>query len=196
MLFSSWLRNWQRSTPAACRRTLFGTLGALALLPLALVAPAGADPGGDGRNPDLTDYQILQVPAGNKVAFHVYAVGVQIYRWDGSNWIFSRPEALLFANAEYDGLVGIHYAGPTWESNSGSIVVGKVLQRSTPDPDAIPWLLLEAVYSEGPGIFHGVTFIQRLYTVGGKAPAYAGQVPGEEARMPYTAEYYFYRAHD
>src|SRR5262245_53874823 len=194
MVFSSWLRTWNRPALAARRRILCGTQVALALLLLACIAPAGADPGDGGRAPDLGDCQILQVPAGNEVAFHAYAEGVQIYRWDGSNWIFSRPEAVLYADEEEDGVVGIHYAGPTWESVSGSIVVGKVDQRCTPDPDAIPWLLLEAVHTEGPGIFHRVTFIQRLYTVGGLAPADPGTVPGEEARKPYTAEYFFYRA--
>jgi uncharacterized protein DUF3455 len=196
MLFSTWLRNGKRAAPAARRRTLCGTLGALALLLLALVAPAGANPSDDGWFPDLGDCQILQVPEGNEVAFHVYAEGVQIYSWNGSSWTFSRPEAVLYADAAENGAVGIHYVGPTWESVSGSIVVGKVLQRCTPNPDAIPWLLLEAVHTEGPGIFHGVTFIQRLYTVGGKAPTDPGHSPGEEARVPYIAEYYFYRADD
>jgi hypothetical protein len=31
-------------------------------------------------------------------------------------------------------------------------------------------------------------------TVGGKAPTDPGSFVGEEARVPYTAEYYFYRA--
>jgi len=37
------------------------------------------------------------------------------------------------------------------------------VERCTADPDAIPWLLLEAVDPEGPGIFQSVTFIQRKY---------------------------------
>jgi hypothetical protein len=73
-------------------------------------------------------------------------------------------------------------------------VVGAVLERATPDPNAIPWLLLEAVSSEGPGPFGGVTYVQRMNTVGGKAPAAPGAVLGEVARVPYVAEYYFYRA--
>jgi hypothetical protein len=170
-------------------------LAALALLLLALVAPTGAEPGDDGRAPDLGDCQDLQVEAGNKVAFQAYAEGVQIYRWNGMRWVFQRPEAWLFAGDAEDDPVGIHYGGPTWESASGSYVVGRVRERCTPDPDAIPWLLLEAVDSDGPGIFDGVTFIQRVNTVGGLAPAYPGAFPGEEVRVPYTADYYFYRAH-
>ncbi len=124
----------------------------------------------------------------------MYAEGVQIYRWNGTSWIFVAPEALLFADADGNGVVGIHYGGPTWESNSGSKVVGMVLERCTPDPDAIPWLLLKAVSNEGPGPFQRVTFIQRVNTVGGLAPTDAGDFVGEEARVPYTTEYYFYRA--
>jgi hypothetical protein len=136
----------------------------------------------------------LKVEAGNKVAFHAYAAGVQIYRWDGASWVFVGPEAVLFADEDGNGVVGIHYAGPTWESNSGSTVVGAVLKRCPGAPNAIPWLLLRAVSAEGPGVFSRVTHIQRVNTVGGNAPAAAGTVTGETASVPYTAEYFFYRA--
>jgi hypothetical protein len=53
--------------------------------------------------------------------------------------------------------------------------------------------LLRAVDSDGPGIFDGVTYIQRVNTVGGIAPAAPGNFPGEQARVPYTADYFFYR---
>src|SRR4029434_5913853 len=55
----------------------------------------------------------LQAPPGNEVAFHAYARGVQIYRWNGSSWGFVAPDARLFASANYQGEIGIHYAGPT-----------------------------------------------------------------------------------
>jgi hypothetical protein len=180
---------------AFCLRALYLAAAALTLLLLAPVAPAGADPGNDNRAPDLGDCQNLQAPAGNKVAFHAYAVGVQIYRWDGTTWNFVAPDAVLVADAGAHGTVGIHYAGPTWESVSGSKVVGTVLKRCTPDPNAIPWLLLGAVSSEGPGVFHRVTYIQRVNTVGGLAPTNPGALPGEVVRIPYSAEYVFYRAH-
>jgi hypothetical protein len=170
-------------------------LAVLGLLLLALDARAAAGQGNDGRAPGLGDCQKLQVLAGNKIVFHVYAEGVQIYRWNGTSWIFVAPEAVLFASAGDNGAVGIHYAGPTWESVSGSKVVGMVLERCTPDPDAIPWLLLGAVVNEGPGILERVTFIQRVNTVGGNAPVDPGNFPGEVARVLYTAEYFFYRHH-
>jgi hypothetical protein len=171
------------------------TAAALVALTLALVTPAGADSGaGERRAPDLGECQNLAVPEGHRVASRLYAEGVQIYRWDGNVWVFVVPEAVLFANARSEGEVGTHYGGPTWESLSGSKVVAAVVDRCTPDPSAIPWLLLEAVSAEGPGIFGRVTYIQRVNTVGGNAPSTPGAVKGEVARVPYTAEYYFYRA--
>jgi len=108
---------------------------------------------------------------------------------------FVAPEADLFANPGGTGLIGVHYAGPTWESVSGSKVVGLVEQRCIADSDDIPWLLLSAVSSEGPGPFGHVTYIQRVNTSGGIAPTQAGNNPGDLARVPYTTEYYFYRDH-
>jgi hypothetical protein len=169
-------------------------MGTLVLL--GLVAPAGAEPGNDQRAPDLSDYPDLRVGAGHKVAFSAYAEGVQIWVWDGEHWNFQKPEAVLYSNAEDRDLVGIHYRGPTWESASGSFVVGLVLERATPNPNAIPWLKLGAVDSGGPGIFDGVTYIQRVNTVGGLAPGAPGVFPGQEARVPYTADYFFYRSKD
>jgi len=58
------------------------------------------------------------------------------------------------------------------------------------------WVRLSAVAesTEGPGIFAGTTFIQRVNTVGGKAPSADGPFVGQVARVPYTADYFFYRA--
>ncbi len=138
----------------------------------------------------------LQVGDGNTLTFHAYAVGVQIYVWTNSSWLFVAPSATLYADPGYHGQVATHYAGPTWRSNSGSKVVGMRLAACTPDTTAIPWLKLGAVSSQGPGVFDGVTFVQRVNTVGGKAPSTAGTTVGQVANVPYTAEYYFYSATD
>jgi Protein of unknown function (DUF3455) len=172
------------------------TLAALALLALASIPVARA--GEDRRAPDLPFplCDRLQLSTGDKVAFHVYALGVQIYRWDGTSWVFVAPSARLFADAEYHGEVGIHYAGPTWESRSGGKVIASRLEGCTPDPTAIPWLLLQTVSNEGPGIFDRVTYIHRVNTTGGLAPTDPGPSIGAEVEVPYAAEYYFYRATD
>ena len=171
-------------------------LAALAVLALASIPITRAS--GDNRAPELPCplCDRLQVSTGDKVAFHVYALGVQIYRWNGTSWVFVAPSARLFADAEYHGEVGIHYAGPTWESHSGGKVIASRLESCAPDPTAIAWLLLQTVSNEGPGIFDHVTYIQRVNTAGGLPPAAPGPYIGAEEDVPYTAEYYFYRAHE
>ena len=167
------------------------------LLIVAGLTPAAisAAPFDDQRAPELPSplCDRVNAPVGNKVSSHVYATGTQIYRWDGVSWVFVEPSASLFANASYDGKVGIHYRGPTWESNSGSKVVASRLFGCAPDPTAIPWLLLETVSTTGPGIFSSVTYVQRVNTTGGLVPAYPGLLIGQVVEVPYTAEYYFYR---
>lgn len=178
-------------------------IGLVALFSVAVLALASntvvrADD--DVREPELpAACGSIQVEAGNKVSFHVYAIGVQVYKWNGASWTFKEPIANLYTNANYKGRgVGIHYAGPTWESNSGSKVLAARVPNTgcTPDGSAIPWLLLKKVSTDGNGIFDNVTYIQRVNTTGGIAPMTAGSTVGEEKSVPYTAEYYFYRAQD
>jgi hypothetical protein len=140
------------------------------------------------------------VPAGNRLAFHFDAIGVQIYACSavtaGYAWVFKAPEATLYNNGGH--VAGKHYVGPTWEANDGSTVVGAKIAAATPDPTAIPWLLLGAVSHAGDGRMTDVTYIQRLETTGGIAPASGcdATTVGASARVPYTATYYFYEAGD
>jgi hypothetical protein len=161
---------------------------------LAAASPALANDA--GRTPELPSpiCDKVNVEAGNEVSAHVYALGVQIYRWSGTNWVFIAPEATLYGDPCYFGQVGIHYAGPTWEANDGSFVKAARVDGCTPFRGAIPWLLLKKTSASGDGRFGEVTFVQRVNTIGGVAPAEAGAFVGDEARVPYTTEYYFYRA--
>lgn len=149
----------------------------------------------DGRLPDLAGCTQLRVD-NSKVSFRVFGIGVQIYRWDGSQWVFSNPEANLYADAGANGLVGTHFsepgAKPNWLTASGSRVIGTVVDKCTPNANAIAWVKLSADNS-GTGVFNQTTFIQRLNTVGGLAPTTPGAFVGQLARSPYTADYYFYR---
>jgi len=54
-------------------------------------------------------------------------------------------------------------------------------EAPSPDPSAVPWLLLEATGHEGSGVLSKVTFIQRINTSGGKAPAAPSASAGEDA---------------
>ncbi len=160
-----------------------------AVNPLADVAAMKKDKGIDLRTCDS-----LKVEAGNKLATRMFARGVQIYRWNGTSWAFVAPAAKLYANDRARGVIGTHYAGPTWETNSGNKVVAAVAKRCPANLASIPWLLLRVTSVEGSGLLHGATFIQRINTVGGNAPAAPGTVIGEEVNVPYTADYVFYRA--
>lgn len=145
---------------------------------------------------------LLNVPENQLLSFALRGVGMQIYACKAVNddpgrfdWAFIAPEAVLLDNR--GNKVGKHYAGPTWEANDGSKVVGEVLAKDNgPDPAAIPWLLLRAKANAGSGIFSQITSVQRLNTEGGKAPADActQAKAGTEVRIPYTADYYFYAA--
>ena len=157
----------------------------------AAVAPAAlAD---DNRAPDVPD-TIAVDPDNNKVHFHGFGVGFQVYTWNGTSWGTAVPDATLF---DEDGnVVASHFAGPTWRSNSGSETAGALPPAAViMDTNSIPWLRLAAVEdrTHGPGIFAETTFIQRVNTTGGKAPSANGTFIGQVARMPYTADYFFYR---
>jgi hypothetical protein len=146
----------------------------------------------------------LQPPAGNRLLLQTYARGVQIYQVKRSAtdptvflWVNIAPSATLYARPDFTNEVAIHYAGPTWEFTKGPYkgtkVVATKLRSSIQDVTAIPWLLLKAVDSlSSPG--NKVTYIQRLCTAGGLAPA----KPADEAHLgqldsiPYTASYIFY----
>lgn len=137
----------------------------------------------------------IAIEEGNKLAFHAYAKGFQIYRWNGTAWAFVAPEATLYAEDGYHGEIGIHGVGPHWTSKSGSRVKASRVPNTgcRPDPTAIEWLKLQMTETSGSGIFSKVSFIQRTNTTGGLAPTEPGAL-NEIREVPYTAEYYFYRA--
>ena len=146
----------------------------------------------------------LRVPFGQTLLLEARATGVQVYECRASKddaarfeWSFKAPEAELFDATGKK--IGRHYAGPTWESNDGSKVVGAVkAQRDAPEADAIPWLLLTAKSTSGGGVLGRTASIQRVGTVGGRAPASgcSRAQAGQEARVAYRASYYFYAPPD
>src|SRR6266849_427059 len=119
--------------------------------------------------------KILRVPAGQTVLLKALGKGVQIYGCKAEpgdpgkfEWSFKAPEADL--TNEHGDKIAKHYAGPTWEANDGSKVVGEK-KADAPRPGAVPWLLLKAKTNEGTGTVAKVTYIQRVDTEGGVAPA-------------------------
>ena len=167
-----------------------------AILWVAVASVPVAQANGGANGPDLPSpvCDAIEAPAGTSLLFRTYAVGVQRYRWNGASWDFVEPVATLYADANYHVKLGVHYAGPTWEAITGGKVVASRVAGCTPDPTAIPWLLLKTVSTDGPGIMNLVTYIQRVNTKGGLTPTAPGSTTGAIADVPYTTEYYFYRA--
>lgn len=83
-----------------------------------------------------------------------------------------------------------------WAQKVGSIDAGSD-PVSCPNTGAIPCLLLQSIGNEegptGGQLLAKVTFVQRLNTKGGAAPTTACSV-GQTQLVPYTADYYFFRA--
>jgi hypothetical protein len=185
---------WAGRCVGSAVKSIKSTMAVLLCATAALAAHAG----NDNRAPEVPS-QIVVSSETNKVSFHGFGVGFQVYTWNGTSWGNAVPDATLF---DEDGnIVATHFGvpippriNPAWQSNSGSRVIGSL--PPTPvivDTNAIPWLRLEALTSEGPGVFLDTTFIQRVNTTGGKAPSTDGTFVGQVARVPYTADYFFYR---
>jgi hypothetical protein len=171
------------STVSGRRAILFGAL----LFAAVAVGLHSAEGQSQPSAPDS-----LKPPAGEHLRAHAHASGQQIYTCDGSKWILSGPDANLFDEAGRK--VGSHFAGPTWQWSDGSRVTAKAIASATPDPESIPWLLLTATGHTGDGVMKNVSSVQRLQTKGGKAPANGCEEShrGAQARVSYTADYYFY----
>jgi hypothetical protein len=145
---------------------------------------------------------VIAAPAGNEVFLVGHATGKQIYTCNGNgSWGTAVPQADLYDNGK---LIIKHFAGPTWqEVPDGSSVVGaKVNNGVSPDPNAIPWLLLKATKTtagRGGHLLSDTTYIQRLHTTGGLPPAPAkdtctATTDPKVVGVDYTADYYFYKA--
>jgi len=160
---------------------------------LAVYAAAGPATPGHTDQPDVPP--AIQVPAGNKLFLVAHAIGTQNYTCNGAGaWGPAVPSATLYNDKGKQ--IATHFAGPTWQFHDGSSVLGKKAAGVTVTTDAIDWLLVQAIATtlgpEGGDKFSETTYIQRLNTTGGLAPAGAC-VSGSTASVPYTADYYFYK---
>ena len=138
---------------------------------------------------------ILNVPPGNVLLLQAYGRGAQKYTCPVIPTSTAVPHAILLAGDGNEGnLVAIHFAGPTWQALDGSLVVGNAAKAThfpAPDRDGVDWLLIPAQSTSGNGLFSKVTYIQRLYTDGGKAPA-SCNLNQSEVLVEYSAQYLFY----
>jgi hypothetical protein len=159
----------------------------------------------------------LEVPAGHRVFLITHASGTQNYvcmpSATGVTWTFHGPQATLF-NGSGEQLL-THYLSPnpdegntlqaTWRhsrdtSTVWAVAIANYAESDYVDPGAIPWLLLRVAGVEyGPtwgDKMARTTFIQRVNTDGGRAPATGCSTAadtGKRAMVPYTTDYVFYR---
>ena len=143
--------------------------------------------------------EAVRVPAGQRMTMSTTGVGELTYECrekkdmaGAYEWAFVGPVATLFAPGKKP--VGKYYAGPTWESNDGSKVTGKQVAVAPGSAGNIPLQLVKAEPAMGAGAMQGVTYIQRLNTKGGVAPAMACDAAGKGRRqvVAYEADYVFY----
>ena len=141
----------------------------------------------------------IQVPAGNVPFLLGHATGTQNYACKlgttggGYSWTLVAPEARLVDDKGKE--IMTHYAGPTWETKTGSTVKA-ARDASAPSPTgSIDWLRLRATATT-PGQLIGTTYIQRINTTGGVTPTTSCTHANEDQviKVPYTADYYFYKA--
>ena len=144
----------------------------------------------------------VQVPAGNKVVMETVGVGEITYACNPKKdmagqfeWVFVGPDAKL--NNRSGKQVGKYYGPPaTWESMDGSMLTGAQVAVAPSSAGNIPLQLVKANPAMGAGAMTGVTYIQRVATMGGVAPAMAcdaGTV-GSKQIVKYKADYIFYKA--
>jgi hypothetical protein len=160
----------------------------------------------------------LEVPAPNEAFLLGRGVGTQNYICQPSAsigrvaWTLFTPQATLFSDQREQ--LTTHFFSPnpveggivrvTWQDSRDTSTMWARVIASVADPNAsgaIAWLLLQVVGTKvgptGGNTLSGATFIQRLNTVGGSAPATGCDIPtdiGRKAFVPYTADYFFYKA--
>lgn len=142
----------------------------------------------------------VRVPAGHKMVMKAVGVGELTYECRAKagdpaafEWVFVGPVAKLMDASNKE--VGKYYAGPTWESMDGSKVTGKQVAVAPAQPGSIPLQLVKADPATGNGAMTGITYIQRVNTKGGVAPAdpCAAASAGTKKQVAYQADYVFFK---
>ncbi|MDM0046262.1 DUF3455 domain-containing protein [Variovorax dokdonensis] len=149
---------------------------------------------------DLPD--AVKVPAGHRVAMETVGVGEIAYECRAKTgaagsfeWVFVGPKAQL--NNRAGQTVGRYFGPPaTWAAQDGSAVTGTQLAVAPSGNGNIPMQLVKANPASGMGAMNGVSYIQRVATRGGVAPATAcnAATTGRQEIVRYQADYIFWKA--
>lgn len=145
--------------------------------------------------------EAVRVPAGQTLKMLTTGVGEITYECREKKdmagqheWVFVAPVATLYGADK--STVGKYYGGPTWEAADGSKVSGKQLAVAPAGPGNIPLQLVKTDPAMGAGAMQGLSYIQRLNTRGGVAPAMTcdAAAKGQRQQVKYAADYAFYGA--
>lgn len=143
----------------------------------------------------------VRVPAGHAIALETLGKGEITYecreKKDAAGsfeWAFVVPVATLWDMNQK--AVGKYYGGPTWEAHDGSKITGKQVAVAPGGAGNIALQLVKANPAMGNGAMTGVTYVQRLETRGGVAPAAACDAAnkGGKQQVGYEAKYVFYKS--
>jgi hypothetical protein len=144
----------------------------------------------------------VQVPAGNRIAMETVGKGRITYECrvkantaGEHEWFFVGPDATLMDRS--GRMVGRYYGPPaTWESTDGSRVTATQLAVAPAAAGNIPLQLVKANPATGSGAMNGITYIQRVNTVGGVAPTMPCNATsiGTRQIVDYQADYILYKA--
>jgi len=141
----------------------------------------------------------VRVPAGHMLKLDTVGIGEITYECrekkdmaGAHEWVFVTPVATLYDMQK--NTVGKYYGGPTWEANDGSKVTGKQVAVAPGGAGNIPLQLVKADPASGRGAMTGISYIQRLETRGGVAPAAACDASnkGAKQQVRYEARYALY----
>src|SRR5215217_6958252 len=153
-----------------------------------VAAAASARPAPQTAPGDLLDPRTYAPDSRLYLVLH--ASGVQKYTCQANGtWLFTDPEATLYKTTGAQKPVGTHFLNfstgrPVWQFKGGSSVEAARTQSSSGGAGNIAWLLLQAVATT-PGRLAHTTWIQRLNTSGGVAPAgYAARTRGGHRSIP------------
>ncbi len=144
----------------------------------------------------------VKVPDGHRVTMQTVGKGEILYECREKKdamgqfeWSFVGPDAVLSDRS--GNAVGKYYGPPaTWEANDGSKVTATQVAISPAGTGNIPLQLVKANPATGSGAMQGVTYIQRLATQGGTAPASQCTMAtkGAKETVKYQADYIFWKA--
>lgn len=207
----------KKPSPPQNRRRPGGRLATVAtVLAVALtIALPRAAAGDEITPPPVPDG--LNPPAGSTAFLIGHASGTQNYVClpsdAGFAWTLVGPQATLFDDD--NAQIITHFLSPnpaengtprpTWQHSADTSTVWAAVDASSTDanfvaPGAIPWLLLRIVGTQyGPtsgDTMTATTFIQRVNTAGGVAPATGcsnATHVGKRRFVPYTTDYVFFK---